>query len=99
MNAYDTLSEALNDLNERGYTIDFNMGSDSIYCQALGRAFKPDDFEIVEFYRFEGNTDPADESIVYALRTTSGHRGVLVDAYGLYADPLTDEMVRKLRTN
>lgn len=99
MSSYDTVSEALNNLNKRGYTIDFNMQSDSVYCKALGQSFKPEDFQIVEFYRFEGNTDPGDESIVYALRTKSGHQGVLVDAYSLYSDPLTAEMVQKLRTH
>ncbi|PPK98919.1 hypothetical protein SAMN05444682_11655 [Parapedobacter indicus] len=99
MNSYDTLSEALDGLNKRGYTIDFNMQSDSVYCKALGKSFKPEDFEIVAFYRFEGNTDPGDESIVYALKTKSGHQGVLVDAYGLYSDPLTAEMVQKLKTH
>ena len=99
MSSYDTLSEALNGLNKSGYTIDFNMQSDSIYCKALGESFKPDDFEIVEFHRFEGNSDPADESIVYALRTKSGRQGVLVDGYGLYSDPLNSEMVQKLKTH
>lgn len=99
MGSYDTLSEAISDLNKRGYTIDFNMQSDSIYCKALGKSFKPEDFDIVEFYRFEGNTDPADESIVYALKTTSGYQGVLVDGYGTYADPLNAKMVQKLKTH
>lgn len=99
MRSYDTVSEALNSLNKRGYTIDFNMQSDSVYCKALGISFRPEDFEIVEFYRFEGNTDPGDESIVYALKTKSGHQGVLVDAYGPYSDPLTAEMVQKLKTH
>jgi hypothetical protein len=99
MRSYDTVSEALNSLNKRGYTIDFNMQSDSVYCKAFGKSFKPEDFEIVEFYRFEGNTDPGDETIVFALRTKSGHQGVLVDAYGLYSDPLSAEMVQKLKTH
>jgi hypothetical protein len=99
MSSYNTLSEALNSLNKRGYTIDFNMQSDSVYCKALGESFSPEEFEIVEFFRFEGNTDPGDESIVYALRNKSGHKGVLVDAYGLYSDPLTAEMVQKLKTH
>jgi len=99
MGSYDTLSKALNSLNERGYTIDFNMQSDSVYCKTLGESFSPEDFEIIEFYRFEGNTDPGDESIIYALKTKSGHKGVLVDAYGLYSDPLTAEMVQKLKTH
>lgn len=99
MSSYNTVSEALDALNKRGYTIDFNMQSDSVYCKSLGESFKPEDFEIVEFYRFEGNTDPGDESIVYALKTKSGYQGVLVDAYGVYSDPLTTAMVEKLRTH
>lgn len=99
MNSLDTVSVVLNDLYKRGYTIDFNMRSDSLYCKALDQSFKPEDFEITEFYRFDGNTDPADESIVYALKTKSGHKGVLVDAYGMYSDPATTEMVQKLKTH
>lgn len=99
MNSYDTLTAALNDLNNRGFSVDFNMNRDSIYCKSLGEAFGPDDFEIIEFYRFEGNTDPADQSIVYALETRSGLKGVLVDAYGVYADPMTTQMIQKLKTH
>ena len=99
MNSYDTLSAALNDLNKRGYTIDFNMQSDGVYCKSLGESFSPEEFEIIEFYRFEGDSDPGDQSIVYALKTNSGHKGVLVDAYGLYSDPLIAGMVQKLKTH
>lgn len=99
MKTYDTLSEALTDLNKRDFTIDFNMQSDSVYCKALDRAFKPEEFSITEFHRFEGASDPGDQSIVYAIETNDGHKGVLVDAYGVYSDPLSYEMVQKLRTH
>lgn len=96
---YDTLTEALNDLSKRGFTIDFNMHSDSVYCRALDRSFMPDEFSITEFHRFEGASDPGDQSIVYAIETNDGYKGVLVDAYGAYSDPLSYDMIQKLRTN
>lgn len=99
MDSYDTLSEAIKGLNIKGYNIDFNLSKDSVYCKSLNKSFKPEEFEIVGYYRFEGNTDPADEAILYALETNSGHKGILVDAYGLYSDSLTSEMVLKLKTH
>jgi len=99
MDSYDTLSQAVADLNLRGYTLDFNLQRNSVYCKDLDRSFPPEDFNIIAFYRFEGNTDPSDEAIIYALETTSGHQGILVDGYGVYAEPMTAEMVQKLKTH
>jgi hypothetical protein len=93
--AYDTVSQAVNGLKERGYTLDFNLQENCIECE--GKKFNPKDFEIKEFYRFEGDSDPADESIVYAIESGSGVKGVLVNAFGVYSESLSDEMVRKLK--
>jgi hypothetical protein len=97
MHNYDTVSEAVNDLKKRGYTEDFNITSDALVCD-LAR-FHPDDFEIVEIYRFEGNSDPADEAIVYAIESKVGLKGVLVNGYGISADPLSSSMVKKFSTH
>jgi len=94
MISYDTVSQAVNGLKERGYTLDFNLKSNSLECQ--GQKFDAKEFEIKEFYRFEGTSDPADEAIVYAIESRSGIKGVLVNAFGVYSEPLSDEMVRKL---
>jgi hypothetical protein len=50
----------------------------------------------VEVYRFEGNTDPADEAIVYGIESTSGMKGVLVTGYGISAEGMGAEMAKKL---
>ena len=94
MIAYDTVSQAVDGLKERGYTLDFNLKSNSLEC--LGQKFNPKDFEITEFHRFEGSSDPGDESIVYAIESRSGMKGVLVNAFGVYSEPLSDEMIKKL---
>lgn len=94
MPAYDTISQAVDGLKERGYTLDFNLKGNCLEC--LGQKFNPHDFEITEFHRFEGDSDPGDESIVYAIESRSGLKGVLVNAFGVYAEALGDEMIRKL---
>jgi len=94
MAAYDTVSQAVNELKVRGYTLDFNLKGSRLECQ--GQNFNPKEFEITEFHRFEGNSDPGDEAIVYAIESQSGLKGVLVNAYGVYSEPLSDEMMKKL---
>jgi hypothetical protein len=96
---YETLTEATNDLKKRGYTVDLNLKADCVECPAQNLQLYPEDFTIDEFYRFEGMSNPSDNSIVYAISSTSGIKGVLVDAYGMYAENLTDAMIRKLRVN
>lgn len=94
MYAYDTVSAAVEGLNERGYTLDFNLEENCLVCKE--DKFHLEDFEIVEVHRFEGNTDPADEAVVYAIESNNGQKGILVNGYGISADPLSNEMARKL---
>ncbi|MFL9484116.1 phosphoribosylpyrophosphate synthetase [Chitinophagaceae bacterium LWZ2-11] len=97
MSAYDTLSGALNDLRLRGFTVDFNIEFDKIKCKKEGKELSTEQFEIVEHHRFEGETDPGDESVVYAIEAKDGTmRGVLVSAYGAYSDSASEEMIQKL---
>ncbi len=98
MYSYTTLSEAVNDLTIRGYTYEFKLCTDSIECSGLELVLHPEHFEITEHYRFEGNTDPADESVVYAIQSTDGKtKGMIVNGYGISSDPLSDRMLKKLK--
>jgi len=97
MKTYDTLSEALNDAQNRGYTFDFNLLENCIECKSLDKNFQPDQFNIVEVHRFEGMTNPDDNSVLYLIETEDGTKGTLVDAYGTYADSLSREMIEKLK--
>ena len=83
MYTYDTISEAINGLRSRGYSIDFNLTANAIIHQE--EKFNPEEFAIVEIYRFEGDTDPGDEAVVYAIASKSGLKGVLVSGYGASA--------------
>ena len=94
MFSYDTVSEAVNGLKKRGFTLDFNLQENCIVCN--DDKFNVEDFEIVEVHRFEGNTDPSDEAVVYAIQSVKGQNGVLVNGYGISAESIGSEMVKKL---
>jgi hypothetical protein len=95
-NSYDTLSQATDALHKRGFDLDFNQKGKFLECvQDSKISLTPEDFEIVEFHRFEGESNPSDMSVVYALEAKDGRRGVLIDAYGMYSDEYSPEMLAK----
>jgi hypothetical protein len=98
MKPYITLSETINDLRKKGYTEDFNLLQDRLECR--NRQFKvfADEFKVDKYFRFEGQSDPSDSAILYAISSDRYNlKGVLVNAYGIYSEPLTDEMLEKLQ--
>ena len=97
MHTYDTITEAVNGLKKRGYTIDFNIEADRLICKETALSLSPVEFDIAEVYRFEGDSDPADEAIVYAIESKHGQKGILVNGFGPSADAVGEEMVEKLR--
>ena len=96
MKTFETLSEAITDLALRGYNNDFNLHPEWIECPPLNLRFGPTDFHVDEVHRFEGMNDPDDSSILFAIRSTAGVKGLLVDAYGVYANSMSPEMVKRL---
>jgi hypothetical protein len=96
MFAYDTVTEAVAGLKQRGFSIDFNLETDKIICKKTPLTLTPADFEITEFYRFEGESDPADEAVVYAIESKNGQKGLLVTGFGVTAEGLGEAMVAKL---
>jgi len=97
MNTYTTVTDTLNALKDEGYVLDFNLQPDCVECKSPNLKLYPEDFVIDKFYRFEGASNPDDNSIVYAISSKDGLKGTLIDAYGVYADSVTTEMMKKLK--
>ncbi|MFP9113271.1 hypothetical protein ACLI1A_04980 [Flavobacterium sp. RHBU_3] len=74
---YATVSKALQELAEKGYTTDFNLEEDRI---------KKEDVTIEHIYRYEGESDPGDEATVYGISIKSGEKGVYVVSPGAYTE-------------
>jgi hypothetical protein len=97
MKSYDTVTEALQDLKSKGYTIDFNIAFDKIICSDNKICLNPNEFEITAVHRFEGDTNPSDEDVVYAIESKDSKiKGTMTSAYGMYAESISNEMIQKL---
>jgi hypothetical protein len=98
-NSYSSLSVAIEDLQKEGYTQDFNLIEKGIECKREKKQWDAGELEVVKFYRFEGMTDPGDNTILYLIETKDGKKGLLVDAYGADTGPVSSEMIQKLKMN
>lgn len=94
---FGTLSQTIEGLKKEGYTMDFNISQECLTCHKTNTVLSPDEFEIDAVYRFEGDSNPDDEAIVYAISSPKhGVKGTLVNAYGMYADETSSAVVQKL---
>jgi hypothetical protein len=97
MQSYETVTEALKDLKGKGYSVDFNIAFDKIICSNNQICLNPDEFEITATYRFEGETNPSDEDVIYAIESKNGKvKGTMISAYGMYAETVSTDMLKKL---
>lgn len=96
----DTLSQTMEQLRKEGYTEDFNLQKDCLECRSRNFKIFHNEFVIDKFYRFEGESNPSDEAILYAISSTKhGLKGVLVNGAGIYTDDITNEMLESLKIN
>lgn len=94
--SYSSLSVAIKDLQEEGYTEDFNLIAEGLESKSLKKQWKAGDLEVEKFYRFEGMTDPGDNTILYLIKTNDNRKGLLVDVYGADVGEISAEMIKKL---
>jgi hypothetical protein len=99
MKSYESLVDALEDLKQRGYEADFEAETACLYCGDLDLRLNPEQFNVDEIYRFEGDSNPDDNAVVYAISSTTGVKGTLVDGYGAYSENLSFDMAKKLQNH
>ena len=86
---YATVSKALEELNQKGFTVDFNIQEDRIINS-------PNDFEIVHVYRYEGDSDPGDEATVYGIKSSTGEKGVFVAGLSPFTEKSASMVLNEL---
>jgi hypothetical protein len=83
-------------LEQHGYSEQFRVQKDRLVSLTTGKKYKSADVKAVNFYRFEGISDPDDMSILYAIETCDGAKGTLTDAYGRYSDEDTGAFMKQV---
>ena len=91
-----TLVAVMEELARRGFTEHFTAVAGGLRAVARRTIVPPEDVVIAEYHRFEGVSDPDDMAILYAI-DAGGVRGTLVDAFGVYADPVLAEVMEHSR--
>ncbi|PWJ97432.1 hypothetical protein BC749_107233 [Flavobacterium araucananum] len=92
----DSLVTVLAEIENMGFTSQFEVNGKSLVSLKTDHHFMANEIKIAHFYRFEGESNPEDSSIMYAIETNSNEKGTLVDGYGTQADPATADFMRKV---
>ena len=93
-----SLATCLNRMVSEGYTEDFNVTEQGLHSVQHQHNYAPEQIQVVNFYRFEGESDPDDNAILYIIETADGTKGTLVDAYGTYNDARVSQFMKDVQT-
>lgn len=94
---YQTLSEALLQLRERGIRNSFQLKNERLECVETGKSYPSGDIRITEYYRFEGESNPSDMSVLFVIECADGEKGTVISSYGTYADVSLLEFMDELK--
>jgi hypothetical protein len=84
------------ELTEGGFRNRFLFRDGLMWCVASGVGYAPNQLSVLANYRFEGNSDPDDEAIIWVLKAFDGTGGIFIDAFGPQADPEAADFLFKL---
>ena len=93
-----TLSAVMEKLRLNKWDNEFVMEKNG-FCAGTGKYYEPHDLKIIRTYRFEGDSDPSDNVILYVIEAKDGMIGYSLDAYGAYSnhdDAKYDDFIRKI---
>jgi|SRR5215204_4281028 len=93
-----SLATCLNKMVKEGYTEDFQVTDEGLESLHEHNNYKPEQIQIVNFFRFEGESDPDDNAILYLIETNDGIKGTLIDAYGVYNDSKLSQFMKDVET-
>jgi hypothetical protein len=93
-----TLLTCMKKAKEEGYKLSFSVTDQGLTKadEEGSRFYTPEETSIDNFYRFEGESDPSENSILYLIHTVDGEKGTLLNTYGMYADPLISPFIEQV---
>src|SRR5687768_15129845 len=91
-----SLSNCLNKMVTDGFVEDFKVSDRGLESISSGKWYKPEEIEVVNFFRFEGMSDPDDNAILYVIKTNDGVKGTLIDGYGIYMDQKISSFMKEV---
>ena len=93
---YRTLVETSNQLRKQGFTEDFKLTAGRLEALGTGKAYGQQELKVIEAHRFEGASNPADLSVLFAVECSDGARGQVISSYGANADHALLDFMEKV---
>ena len=81
-----SLAACLTRIIHEGYSMDFRVTDNGLESVQGHQSYSPNDIQVINFFRFEGESDPDDNAILYVIEANDGSKGTLIDSYGTYSD-------------
>lgn len=98
-----TLSRVLNRLREKGFDNEITMNdAHQMVSAKLGKTYRPEDLLVFKNFRFEGESNPGDNSIILMVEDKDGNIGYILDSYGVYSNhdgPEFDDFIKRIPTD
>ncbi|AZB34602.1 hypothetical protein [Chryseobacterium bernardetii] len=95
-----TLSQVMKKLSERGVQREFRMNENcEMKFENSEKIYQPSELTILKTYRFEGDSNPDDNAVLYVVKDDAGNRGMIIDSYGAdsnYPGEKFDEFLRDI---
>jgi hypothetical protein len=97
VNYYDNLVQATNQLGKRGFDAEFKFDGKQLLSTDTKHTYTADELQIVEYHRFEGLTNPADSSVIFAIETNTDEKGTVIMSYSTDADMQLVSFIDKVK--
>ena len=95
-----TLSQVMAKLAAKDVTQEFTMNDAcEMKLRETGEIYQPEDLKILRTYRFEADSSPEDNAVLYVAQATDGNIGMIIDSYGAqsnYEGPEFDNFIREI---
>ncbi len=93
-----TMSQVMSKLADKGITKEFRMQENmEMTLEGVEHAYQPEDLQILKTYRFEGDSSPEDNAVLYVAVDKQGNKGIIIDSYGAESNYPGEEFDNFLR--
>ena len=86
---YASVLKALEELKAMDFVIDFNLQEEAIMTN-------PNNYKILHIYRYEGDSSPDEEAIVYGIKSNAGEKGVFVAGFSANSESRAAQVLLEL---
>ena len=86
---YASVLKALEELKAIDFVVDFNLQEETIMNN-------PENYQILHIYRYEGDTSPDEEAVVYGIKSNTGEKGVFVAGFSANSESHAAQVLLEL---